>query len=178
LDGAANLDVRNVKWHSIRGTVSVSVTISAARASPGRWWVSCCLSKGFAEVWLVGESASQRDVAQGRVSLQHVLSGQLDAAPDHESARWLSEGTPEGARKMRFAEMNEPTEIPDEYPICNVTINIGTYFEHVPAGQAASPGNGRFREFGINPVTQQRGCLEYGAVSCLFVIKLTSSRIE
>jgi hypothetical protein len=61
-----------------------SVTISAARASPGCWGVSRYPSKGFAQVWLVGESALLRYVAQGRLSLQHVLSRQLDATPDHE----------------------------------------------------------------------------------------------
>jgi hypothetical protein len=35
-----------------------------------------------------------------------------------------------------------------------------------------------FREFGINPRTQQRGCFEYRAVSCLPLIELTCSRIE
>jgi hypothetical protein len=41
---------------------------------------------------------------------------------------------------MRFAEVNEPTEIRDEYPIRDVTINIGTHFERVPGRQAASSG--------------------------------------
>lgn len=47
------------------------------------------LSKVFAQVWLVGESASQRYVAQRRFSLQQVLSCQLDATPDHECVRQL-----------------------------------------------------------------------------------------
>jgi hypothetical protein len=36
---------------------------------------------------LVGESASQRYVAQGRFGVQHVMSRQLDASPDHEGMR-------------------------------------------------------------------------------------------
>jgi hypothetical protein len=59
-----------------------------------------------------------------------------------------------------------------------VTIDIGAHFTRVSARQAASSGWNLFREFGINLRTQQRGCFEYRAVSCLFVIKLTSSRIE
>jgi hypothetical protein len=38
-------------------------------------------------MWLVGEAASQRDIAQRRFSLQHLLSRQLDAPPDHEGMR-------------------------------------------------------------------------------------------
>jgi hypothetical protein len=34
---------------------------------------------------LIGESASLRNVAQGRIRLQHVFRGQLQATPDHES---------------------------------------------------------------------------------------------
>jgi hypothetical protein len=39
----------------------------------------------LAQVRLIGESASQRNVAQGRIRLQHVSRGQLQATPDHES---------------------------------------------------------------------------------------------
>jgi len=42
------------------------------------------LSKVPAQVRLVGESASQRNITQRRFSLQHVLSRQLDATPDDE----------------------------------------------------------------------------------------------
>jgi len=46
-----------------------------------------CLSKVLAQVRLIGEAALQRNIAQGRFSLEHVLSRQLDAAADHEGVR-------------------------------------------------------------------------------------------
>ena len=67
--------------------MSVTVFFAAVRASPGRRGVPRYLSKLFTQVWLVGESASQRYITQGRFSLQHVLSRQLDATPDHEGMR-------------------------------------------------------------------------------------------
>jgi hypothetical protein len=67
--------------------MSLTVIFAAVRASPGRRGVPRYLSKVLAQVWLVGESASQRYVTQRRVSLQHVLSRQLDAPPDHEGMR-------------------------------------------------------------------------------------------
>ena len=79
---------------------------------------------------------------------------------------------------MRFTEVNECTEVRDKQPIRDVTINIGEHFARVPARKAASSGSRLFREFRIDLLTQQRGCFEYRAVSYLFVIKLTSSRIE
>ena len=57
------------------------------RASPGPWCAPRDLAKMLAQVWLIGESASQRYVAQGDIGLQHVLSRQLDATPDHERVR-------------------------------------------------------------------------------------------
>jgi hypothetical protein len=38
-------------------------------------------------MWLVGESAMQRYVAQGRFSFEHELSRQFDASSDHEGMR-------------------------------------------------------------------------------------------
>jgi hypothetical protein len=136
------------------------------------------LAKVFAQVWLVRESALQRYVAQRRFSLQHVLSRQLDATPDHECVGPLSECTREDTREIRFAEVGERTKVRDKYPIRDMTSDIGAHFARVPTGQAASSGWHLVREFGINPRTQQRGCFEYRAVSCLLLIELTCSRIE
>jgi hypothetical protein len=44
------------------------------------------------QVRLVGESASQRNVAQGRIRLQHVSRGQFQATPDHEGVGWFPGG--------------------------------------------------------------------------------------
>jgi hypothetical protein len=49
------------------------------------------------QVRLIREPASQRDIAQGCVGLQHVLSRQLDAPPDHEGMRGLAKCAPKGA---------------------------------------------------------------------------------
>jgi hypothetical protein len=49
----------------------------------------------LAQMRLIHKSASKRDVTQGRIRLQHVLSGQLDAAPDNECMGRMSERAPE-----------------------------------------------------------------------------------
>jgi hypothetical protein len=67
--------------------MSVTDIFAAVRASPRRRGVPRYLSKVLAQVWLVGKSAPQRYITQGRFSLQHVLSRQLDATPDHEGMR-------------------------------------------------------------------------------------------
>jgi hypothetical protein len=158
--------------------MSIVVIVADVRASPGRRGVPRCLAKMPAQMRLVDESASQRDVAQGRFSLQHVLSGQLDAFLDHEGMRWLSEGAPKGAREMRFAELKERAELRDKHRTCDMTIDIGTHFARLPGEQAPSSVWSRSCDFGINLLTQQRGCFKYRAVNRLFVMKLTSSRIE
>jgi hypothetical protein len=50
------------------------VILAAVFTSPGRRGVPRCLSKELAQMWLVGEAASQRNIAQRRLRLQHVLS--------------------------------------------------------------------------------------------------------
>jgi hypothetical protein len=75
--------LKNSRW----GVMSDTVIFAAVRTSPGRRGVPRYLSKLLAQVWLVGEPASQRYITQGRFSLQHVLSRQLDAPLDHEGMR-------------------------------------------------------------------------------------------
>jgi hypothetical protein len=91
----------------------------------------------LAQVWLVGESASQRNITQRSFSLQHELRRQLDATPDHEGMRRPSESAPKSAREMRFAELHKRAKIRDKYWPCDITINIGTHFARLPAAQAA-----------------------------------------
>jgi hypothetical protein len=129
-------------------------------------------------MWLVGESALQRYVAQRRFRLQHVLSRELDASPDHEGMRRLSKGAPKGAREMRFAQMNKLAEFRDKHRTCDMTINVVTHFARLPRAQAPPSAWSRSRGFGIDLLAQQRGCLNYRAVNCLLVIYLTHSRIE
>jgi hypothetical protein len=62
----------------------VAVIFAAVRTSPGRRGMPGCLSKVLAEMWLVGEAASQGYITQGRIGFQHVLSRQLDTAFYHE----------------------------------------------------------------------------------------------
>jgi hypothetical protein len=158
--------------------MSVTVVFAAVRPSPSRRGVARYLSKLLAQVWLVGEPASQRYITQRRLSLQHVLSRQLDATPDHEGMRGVAESAPEGAREMRFAKLHKRAEIGDRYRICDMTINIGTHFACLPSEQAPSYVWGRLRDFGINLLPQQRGGFKYSAVNRLSVIKLTSGGIE
>jgi hypothetical protein len=158
--------------------MSVTVIFTAVRASPGRRGAPRYLSKVLAQVRLIGEPALQRDIAQGCFGLQHVLSRQLDAPPDHEGMRRLAECAPEGAREMRFAELHKRAKIRDKYRACDMTINIGTHFACLPGAQAPSSVWSRLRDFGINLLPQQRGGFKYRAVNRLFVIQLTDSRIE
>jgi hypothetical protein len=79
---------------------------------------------------------------------------------------------------MRFAELNECSEIRDEYRTRDMTIDIGTNLTGLPGAQAPSSVWSRLRNFGINLLPQQRGCFKYRAVNRLFAIKLTNSRIE
>jgi hypothetical protein len=158
--------------------MSAIVIFAAVLTSPGRRGVPRCLSKVLAQMWLVGEAALHRNIAQRRFSLQHVLSRQLDAPPDHEGMRCLAECALEGAREMRFAESNMCAEIRDKYLTRDMTINIGTHFACLPSEQAPSHVWGRSRDFGINLLAQQRGGSKYRAMNRLFVIQLTDSGIE
>jgi hypothetical protein len=132
------------------------------------------LPEVLAEMWLVGESASQRYIAQRLLGLQHALRRQLYASTDQERVRRLAECAPEGAREVRFAELNERAQIRDKYRACNVTIDISTHLARLPGAQAPFPVWNRSRKVGINLVTQQRGCFSYRAVNRLSVINLTS----
>jgi hypothetical protein len=76
---------------------SITLIFPPVRAPPGRGGVSRCLSKVLRQVRLIAEPAAQRDMAQGFFGLQHVLSRQLDAPPDHEGMRGLAECAPKGA---------------------------------------------------------------------------------
>jgi hypothetical protein len=110
----------------------VTVIFPAVRAPPSGRGVPRYLAKVLAQVWLVGESAFQRYVTQGRFCLQHVLSRQLDASPNHEGMRWLSEGASKGAREMRFAELHKRAKIRDKYRTCDMTMDIGKHFARLP----------------------------------------------
>ena len=70
-------------------------------------------AESFTQVRLVDKSTAQRDVAQRQVGLQHVLNRALQPAPDHEGVRGFSERPLEGAREMRFAQLEECGEIRD-----------------------------------------------------------------
>jgi hypothetical protein len=61
--------------------------LRAPQPSPGSGRFTRDLTKVFAEVRLIREAASQRNVAQGSVRIQHVLGSQLKASPDHERVR-------------------------------------------------------------------------------------------
>jgi hypothetical protein len=65
------------------------------------------LPEVLAQVRLVGEAATQRDVTQGRIGVQHVSGGEFHATPHQESVRWLPEGALEGTGEVRFAALNE-----------------------------------------------------------------------
>jgi hypothetical protein len=74
--------------------------------------------------------------------------------------------------------LNERAEIRDAERPCEVPFNMVTHFARLPGEQAPSTFSCPSRDFGIDLLTQQRGCSKYRAVYCLLAIKLTSSRIE
>jgi hypothetical protein len=61
--------------------------VRPVRTSPGRWGLARGLSEVLAQVRLVGEAAPQRNVTQGRIGREHVLSCQLDATSHDERVR-------------------------------------------------------------------------------------------
>jgi hypothetical protein len=78
---------------------------------------------------LINKSASQRDVAQRGIRLKHVLSGQLDPSPDDEGMGRVPECSPESARKMSFAALDERTQVCDQYSVSNMPVDM---LEHLP----------------------------------------------
>jgi hypothetical protein len=85
---------------------------------------------------LIRKSALERDIAQGRVRVQHVVGGHLEPTADHECMRRLPEGTLEDTRKVRFAESHERAEIRKKYPSCKMGVYILTHLANLPRKQA------------------------------------------
>src|ERR1700689_3070680 len=82
MDGEKRLCRSDWRW-----CVSRKSTVQPARTSPGRWGLARGLPEGLAQVRLVGEAAPQRDVTQGRIGRQHVLSGEFHATSNDEGVR-------------------------------------------------------------------------------------------
>jgi hypothetical protein len=88
-------------------------------------------------VRLIREAASQRDIGQANVALQHVLSRQLDATSDNERVGGDSEGALERAREVGLAALDQRREVCDEYRACDTSIDILTNPARLPCEQAA-----------------------------------------
>jgi hypothetical protein len=58
--------------------------VRAFRTSPGGWSFPGDRSKVLAQMRLIYESTSKRNVAQRHIGLKHALSSQFDATPDHK----------------------------------------------------------------------------------------------
>jgi hypothetical protein len=54
---------------------------------PRRWGLARGLPEELGQARLVGEAAPERNVTQGRIGRQHVLSGQFDATSHDEAVR-------------------------------------------------------------------------------------------
>jgi hypothetical protein len=129
--------------------------LRAFRTSPGGWRFPSDRSKVLAQMRLIHKSTSKRNVTQRHIGLQHVPSSQFDATPDYEGVGGVPECASKGARKVRFAALNECAEIRDEYRPCDMTINIVTHLARLP-GQQAPPSVGALsRSRRLNLLSQQ-----------------------
>jgi len=80
---------------------------------------------------------------------------------------------------MRFAEPNERAEFRDKHPTCDMTIDVVTHLARLPGGQAPSSVWSRSRDFGINLLTQQRGCFKQRTLGWVYlVVKLTKGCLK
>ena len=104
----------------------------ASCAAPGSRRFSRYLSKELAQVRLIHKPAAQGNIAQGCLGLQHVLSGQLDAAPNHEGMRGKSERPPERTRKVRLAAFHDCAQIRDQYASGDVVVDVFDHFPDLP----------------------------------------------
>jgi hypothetical protein len=128
---------------------------------------------------LIHESTLKRNLAQGRISLKHVLSSQFDATPHHKCMWGAPECAPEGARKVRFATMHERAEIRDKYATGDMPVEMVEHLSSLPCQQTLFSLVGTlFRGLRVHLPAQQRGCFTYRAVRRLFVVKLTDGRIQ
>jgi hypothetical protein len=128
---------------------------------------------------LIHKSTLKRNLAQGRISLKHVLSGQFDATPHHKCMWGAPECAPEGARKMRFATLHERAEIRDKYATGDMPVDMVEHPSSLPCQQTLfSVVRTLFRGLRVHLPAQQRGCFKYRAVRRLFVVKLTNGRIQ
>ena len=84
LHQACRANARSRRVHCRRSGTALKPRCRA-RTSPGRGGLAGRLPEVLAQVRLVGEAAPQRDVAQGRIGRQHVLSGQFHA-PSHDKS--------------------------------------------------------------------------------------------
>jgi hypothetical protein len=127
---------------------------------------------------LVHKSASQCDVTQGRIGLQHVLSGQLDSPPDNECMGGVTERAPEGARKMCLTALYERAQIGNQYASGDVTVDMFDHLAYLPGQQPLLAVVLVLRRLRMYLPPQQRSGLQQRAVYRLLVAKLTEGRVQ
>ena len=81
---------------------------------------------------VIDKSGSKRNVAQRHIGIEHVLGSQFDATPDHEGVGGVAECSFEGARKVRFAALDERTQVCDQYSVRNMPIDMLEHFPGLP----------------------------------------------
>ena len=159
-----------------RGHVGI---LRPLRASPGGWSFSGDPSKLLAQMRLVRESASKCNIAQGHISLKHVLRSQFDATPDHKGVGGVSECAPKGSRKVCFASQHQSAKICDKHASGDMPVDMVEYLSCLPCQQALfSVVRGPFHGVWTNLPSQQRGCLDYRAVRRLSLAKVSNGRIQ
>jgi hypothetical protein len=131
------------------------------------------------QVRLVGESASQGNVAQGRIRLQHVSRGQHQATRDHKSVGRLAKSLFKRAGEMRFAAVDERAEIRNEHRPRDMSINISKDLARLPGQQLPLAVGNLWRSLWMGLLAQQCGGFEQATLGSVFlIVELTHSGIK
>src|SRR5579862_7269659 len=130
----------------------------AALSPPGGRRLTRHLPKDLAEVSLIGHAARQRDIAQGIVGHQHQVTRFFNSAAKHVGVRADPEGLLECPCKMRLASLYDGTEVRNQDPRAEVSIDVVIDSPNLPAEQcAASVPRGIALEILVDLHPEERG---------------------
>jgi hypothetical protein len=122
------------------------------------------MAKTLRQVRLIGESTTQRDIAQRYLRVAHPSRCQFHPALYHKRVRCFTECAFEEPGEMRFATAHESTEIGYQHSIRDMRIQVGKHFAHLPGQQLAAPVPAYFPGVERDLFPQQCCCLGQCAV--------------